>query len=711
LISWSTRRDQLVFVRRRNVCGWKIVLSFELNGYMIDLDELDVRRFLLDEVDEFGEKLTDHSSDVLRHLVPLRLGNECLVAAALASSENNAAVAARLRTGQPKLDEASLSLFAQICRARQIAKKVRPKTQGGLQANSDEATRKLLIGLASDLRTVIVLLYSRLQTLRFHAQNKMAAPELFARETLDVYGPLANRLGMWSLKWELEDLAFRFVQANDYKTIAAALAVKRSERESLISQAVVDVERLLGSAGIKAAVNGRPKHIYSIFNKMRSKDLPLEKIQDLLALRVVVDDEQQCYRALSVIHANWTMIEGEFDDYIAKPKANGYRSLHTVIKLDSDQFLEVQIRTQAMHEFAEFGAAAHWRYKETSTGTGDLAPSEIAAQRLSWVRQLLAWQQEVSQSAAVANSRRGVDLSEQLSQSGDRATAPILVLTPEAKIIELPAGSTPVDFAYHVHTNLGHRCRGARVDGALVPLNRQLKTGQVVDIIVAKRNEAVGPSRDWLNPELGYVISSRARTKVRVWFNEQQASITTVTSTSSSAMLSPPSLPGSGRVIKAAPLAKQSQNKSGQVLVVGVDLLLTQLARCCRPMPPDDIVGYVTRGKGVSIHRADCANFRALLARSPERAIETQWDPNRKQGDERRFEAQVQIDGAQLPSLLRDITEVLAREKAHVFAMTAQSDSGLTRVRASLSVQDQTHLARALRALSAVKGVLTARRR
>ncbi len=658
------------------------------------LVEFSADEFLLAEKDAFGQALTEHAQAVLRHLGVLYLGDDFLAAVNLASSENSTRVKVRVHEARAKLGEPVVALFDQLYRARAIANKAQRATALGTQPapNSIETLRKLLIGLSSDLRMVIALLYSRLETLRFHAQNKLVAPTDFAQETLNVYGPLANRLGMWSLKWELEDLAFRYADGVQYKKIAAALASKRIEREKLIFEAVEQVKTALTAAHLLAAqVTGRPKHIYSIFNKMRAKALPLEQIQDLLALRIVVDSQAQCYEALSVVHAHWPSVAGEYDDYIGKPKENGYKSLHTVIFYEPGQAIEVQIRTREMHEFAEYGAAAHWRYKEASTGTGQLAPQENAARKLSWVRQLMAWQQELGQAL-------NPDFAK---QSDDH---PILVLTPEAKIIELPRGATAVDFAYHVHTNLGHRCRGARVDGVLVPLSRPLITGQVIDIIVAKRNEAVGPSRDWLNPELGFLASHRARTKVRVWFNEQQE----LAQPAAQAQVQPKPINPTPTLLRRPAATKAS----GQVLVVGVDLLLTQLARCCRPIPPDAITGYVTRGKGVSIHRSQCASLRSLCVRSPDRVLETAWDPKTSgltAAD--RFNVDVQIEGVERPTLLRDITEIISREKVHVSALTSQVEAGVIRVRATLAVENQAHLNRALRALSGLKGVLSARRR
>jgi GTP pyrophosphokinase len=382
-----------------------------------------------------------------------------------------------------------------------------------------EMLRKMLLAFATDIRVVLVRLASRLQTLRHFASTKLPVPPELARESLDLYAPLANRLGVWQIKWELEDLSFRFIEPDTYKRIARQLDEKRVEREAFIESSIAQTRTLLSAAGIAAEVTGRPKHIFSIVSKMRSKGLDFENLYDVRALRVIVADEKACYDALSVIHGRWVALPEEFDDYIARPKPNGYRSLHTVVRDANQRPFEVQIRTREMHRFAEFGVAAHWRYKESGASQGAQGRYD---EKIAWLRQLLAWKAEMSDSvsagdAAIAAQGEGL--------TGHIAPARILddhiyVLTPHARVIELPTGSTAVDFAYHLHTDVGHRCRGARVDGAMVPLNTPLKNGQTVEIILAKPGSAgFGPSRDWLNAQLGFLASPRARAKVRQWFN------------------------------------------------------------------------------------------------------------------------------------------------------------------------------------------------
>jgi GTP pyrophosphokinase len=601
-------------------------------------------------------------------------------------------------------------------------------------AAQSEALRKMLLAMCNDLRVVLLRLASRLQTLRWYAHSRTADAPVFARETLALYAPLASRLGIWQLKWELEDLSLRFLEPETYRQVARWLEERRSEREAFIEDARAGLQRLLAQAGIPAEVAGRPKHIYSIWQKMRSKGLAFEQLMDVRALRVIVADVAQCYQALSLVHQRFAAVPGEYDDYIARPKPNGYQSLHTVVRDAAGRTLEVQIRTRQMHEAAELGLAAHWRYKEAggrAEGASRTAASE--AERVAWLRRLLAWRQEVG-----------------APQPGAQPDDRIFVLTPQARVVELPAGATPVDFAYHVHTELGHRCRGARVDGAMVPLTTRLATGQTVEIIAAKSG---GPSRDWLNPELGFLASARSRTKVRQWFNARELEAAVAAGREiidrelarlgrtavklddlarrlgfadadelcaaatreefslrsiEQALVTPPAsaaaqadeTPIVGRP-RAAPIGK------GQVLVVGVDSLLTSLARCCRPVPPDEIVGFVTRGKGVSIHRAGCANAQALARRASERLIEVAWGGAAGAV----YPVDVVVIAHDRQGLLRDVSEVLAREKLNVIGVNTVSARGEARMSFTVEVGDAGALRRALAQVNEVKGVLTARRR
>jgi (p)ppGpp synthetase, RelA/SpoT family len=604
-----------------------------------------------------------------------------------------------------------------------------------------EMLRKMLLAMAADLRIVLMRLASRLQTLRWYAESKAPCDPDFARESLDLYAPLANRLGIWQLKWEIEDLAFRFLEPETYRSIARRLEEKRVEREAFIAEAVARMRDALAAAGIRAEVSGRPKHIYSIWNKMRLKGLDFSQLYDLRALRVIVDDVRDCYSALSQVHALWTPLTEEFDDYISRPKPNGYRSLHTVVRDADGRPFEVQIRTHEMHRFAEYGMAAHWRYKEAGPRGGQVAAASDYDRQLAWMRQLLAWNSEVG--AGAGTPPAGAQPKQ------DR----IYVLTPQARVIELPEGATPVDFAYHLHTDLGHRCRGAKVDGQMVPLNTRLATGQTVEIIAAK---AGGPSRDWLNPQLGFLASARARAKVRLWFNaiELQQRITqgqalvekelqrlgktavnleqlaqqlgfarpddlyvAVAKDEFSlrhidALFNRPAQaadtqPPESLVVHASRADSAEKTGKSGVLVVGVDALLTQLARCCRPAPPDAIRGFVTRGRGVSIHRSDCASYAALAQRHPERTIEVAWGDT---GDTV-YPVDVDVRAHDRPGLLRDLSEVFARQRLNVVGVNTQSRQSLAHMVFTVEVRDGAQLARVLSAISEVPGVAQARRR
>jgi GTP pyrophosphokinase len=597
-----------------------------------------------------------------------------------------------------------------------------------------ETVRKMLLAFSRDLRVVLLRLASRLQTLRFYAATKRPVAPSVARETLHVFAPLANRLGIWQLKWEMEDLAFRFLDPDTYKSVARWLDEKRVEREEYVEQLRTQLEAELKGQGIAAQVHGRPKHIYSIVKKMRGKSLDFEQVLDVRALRVIVPDVKDCYAALAWVHTRFAPIIEEFDDYIARPKPNGYQSLHTVVRDAAGRPIEIQIRTQAMHDHAEHGVAAHWAYKEAgSKGYAGVSASREYDTKIAVLRQLLAWERDLSGSAQT------------LFEDS------IYVLTPQAAVVELPRGATPVDFAYTVHTNLGHRCRGARVDGAMVPLNTQLKNGQTVEVIAAKEG---GPSRDWLNAELGFLASHRARAKVRAWFNEQVRHETTARGRelverllqregrtamkledlasqlgfksaedlffvvgkdefslrSIEVLLHPPAeaVPQDEVLLKKARPAPKSGK--GGVLVVGVDSLMTQLAKCCKPAPPDSIGGFVTRGKGVSIHRTDCSNFRELAARTPERVIDVEWgQPKKEEGAV--YPVDVSIEAADRQGLLRDISEVFAKEKMNVIGVQTQSVKGTAWMTFTVEIADSQKLAKVLSIVDAVSGVRSARRR
>jgi GTP pyrophosphokinase len=599
-----------------------------------------------------------------------------------------------------------------------------------------ENVRKMLLAFSRDLRVVMLRLASRLQTLRYYAATKQSVQPAVAREALNIFAPLANRLGVWQVKWEMEDLAFRFLEPDTYKRVARWLDEKRVEREQYVEQLRRDLEHELKAQGIAAQVYGRPKHIYSIVRKMRGKSLDFEQVLDVRALRVIVPDVKDCYAALAWVHARFSPLLEEFDDYIAKPKPNGYQSLHTVVRDGAGRPIEIQIRTQAMHDHAEHGVAAHWAYKEAGhKGYAGVSASTVYDTKIAVLRQLLAWERDLSGSVQGLFEDR------------------IYVLTPQASIVELPQGATPVDFAYAVHTNLGHRCRGARVDGVMVPLNTPLKNGQTVEIVAAKEG---GPSRDWLNPELGFLAGQRSRAKVRAWFNErlrheteargrelverllQREGKTAIKLEELASQLGfksaedmffvigkdefslrhievllhpPPELPSEDEVLlakKSRPV--EAKSPRGGVLVVGVDSLMTQLAKCCKPAPPDAISGFVTRGKGVSIHRRDCGNFREMAARAPERVIDVAWGKPKTEGAAV-YPVDVAVEAADRQGLLRDISEVFAKEKMNVAGVQTQSVKGTAWMMFTVEIGDSARLAKVLSLVAEVPGVRTARRR
>lgn len=616
------------------------------------------------------------------------------------------------------------------------------------RAEQTERVRKMLLAFSRDLRVVLLRLASRLQTLRHFALTKQPCPPELARESMQVFAPLANRLGIWQIKWELEDLAFRFLEPVPYKEVARLLDEKRIEREADVEAFRLALQDDLMSNGMKAEVHGRPKHLYSIWKKMRGKSLGLAQVFDVRAVRVIVSTVPECYAVLSRVHELYRAVNGEFDDYIARPKVNGYQSLHTVVLDANGRPVEVQIRTRAMHEHAEHGVAAHWAYKEAGvkgyagvSASGDF-DAQVAEARKAVLRQLLAWERDFVKGTGPAG------------ESGEAVFDDrIYVFTPQASIIELPAGATPVDFAYAVHTNLGHRCRGAKIDGVMVPLNTPLKNGQTVEVSTTKEG---GPSLDWLNTELGYLQSHRSRAKVRAWFNALAQQDTIARGRESvekllqregktavklddlaarlgfrnadalfevvgkdefslrniEALVRPAEPPPTADDVIALKRPSASGTPKGGVLVVGVESLMTSLARCCRPAPPDAIRGYVTRGKGVAIHRADCINFKQMAVRAPERVIDVTWGAPRsdKPG---MYPIDVMVEANDRPGLLRDITEVFAKEKTNVTAVNSQSakNAGMARMTFTVEVADSSRMAQVFGSLMRVNGIRSVRRK
>jgi GTP pyrophosphokinase len=551
-----------------------------------------------------------------------------------------------------------------------------------LEPAQAEALRKMLLSVVSDPRLVLARLAWQLVNLTAAKDAHAATRERLAVETREVFAPLANRLGLWQLKWELEDLAFRFLQPDDYRRIAAALAEKRADREQYITAFCRSLEDLLRGSGIDGDVYGRPKHIYSIHRKMERKQLSFEQVFDLRAVRIVVATLPDCYAALGLVHGKYTYIPGEFDDYIATPKDNFYRSIHTAVLGPEGKAVEVQIRTREMHDQAELGMAAHWKYKE-----GRRAHDVSYDRKIEWVRKLLEPTPEVDESGQDFLDQVRAELFE------DRVYA----LTPKGEVVDLPHGATPLDFAYHVHTDLGHRCRGARVNGRIVPLTRPLANGEVVEIITHKHPQ---PSRDWLSETQGFLASPRSRSKVRAWFRklDEEAALRAGVAPAPAPVVAP-----------APPRRRVGTRKSARSPVVlgGVEDLPISFARCCAPVKPQPIAGYATVGRGVTIHRADCPGLRRMSATRPDRLIAASWtDAVITQP------VTLTIVAIDRQGLLRDIGDLLASEKMSIEMMHTTTDrtQSTATIDLRLGVDDAQQLTRLLQRIWKVGSVLSVRR-
>lgn len=599
-----------------------------------------------------------------------------------------------------------------------------------LEREATENLRKMFLAMASDISVVLIALACRVHDLRCIDERPPADRDRLARETVDVFAPLANRLGIWGLKWELEDLAFRQLQPQTYREIGKLLAEKRADRRASIDEVLQALRSTLAEAGIPAEIMGRPKHIYSIYKKMQRKRLPFDEIYDVSAVRVLVEEVGQCYAVLGLVHGLWTPIPGEFDDYIAKPKGNFYRSLHTAVIGPGGRNLEVQIRTREMHEQSEYGVAAHWRYKE-----GAKSAARRFDEKINWLRQLMEWQKEVTDPADLADSLKTDVFSEQ-----------VYVFTPTDEVIDLPQGATPLDFAYRIHTQVGHRCRGAKVGGQIVPLDHELRTGDKVEIITSKQGK---PSRDWLNPHLGYVKTASARAKIRSWFREQGRDTSIAqgrelldrelrrlgfeTTHAEVAKLygfedtneflarlgfgdvSTQSVAGRlleverERKAAAAPPvppkpSKPAKPSTGGVSIGDVSDVMSTPAKCCHPVPGDEVIGYVTRGRGVIIHRRDCPNVKNHP--EPERLMELTWGA--KLGEA--YPVEIQLVAQDRAGLLRDIADVVTREGVNMRSATADNDAGLATLRATLEIRGSEQLMRVLSRLERLPYVRSVRR-
>lgn len=599
-------------------------------------------------------------------------------------------------------------------------------------AQQIECLRKMLLAMVQDIRVVLIKLAERTQTLRSLSGANPSQQKRIAQESLGIFAPLANRLGVWQIKWELEDLSLRYLEPQRYKEVAKMLDERRVDREKYIIDVVNQLKNELSLTEIKGDVTGRPKHIYSIIKKMKSKKLDFTELYDVRAVRILVDDIKDCYTVLGMIHNLWQPIPGEFDDYIARPKSNNYRSLHTAVSGPRGLALEVQIRTFEMHQHSELGVAAHWRYKEG--GKSDAKFDE----KVAWLRQILAWKDEVADSG---------DLLEQFKS--ELFQDKVYVLTPQGKVIDLPAGATPIDFAYTLHTDLGHRTRGAKVDGSIVPLNTKLQNGQRVEILTSKHGS---PSRDWLNPTLGYLQNPSARAKVRHWFRYQnfdenvtqgrakldrelhRAGAGTINLEKLAQKLQfqklEDFLAAIGRgdasehqialAIQDEVTPKQEQiakpvlprriatlKSQSEVVIEGIGNLQTSTAKCCKPMPQDVIVGYLTRDHGVTIHRKACTFIARLPEERRSRVLNAQWGSALSV----RADVDIEVEAHDRQGLLRDISDLFVREKVNATKANTMSRNSLALMQFSIEISDLEQLNRLLALIQKVPSVIEARRR
>ncbi len=675
-----------------------------------------------------GEPYLEHPLQVALTLAELQLDTSTIAAALLHDVLENCGIpvsdiedrfgteVAKLVDGATKLGKISLQVPGDIAEGKGIT----------TREEQAENLRKMLVAMAEDLRVVFIKLADRLHNMQTLEALPPDKQRRIAQETAEVYAPLAHRLGIWEIKWQLEDLSFRYLESEKYRQVVKLVADRRTQREDFIEQVMLILNREYESAGLNAEVSGRPKHIYSIYQKMEKysalgKDF--DDIHDLLALRVLVNTIPECYTALGVIHNLWHPMPDQFDDFIANPKPNGYQSLHTTVMCQGTTHLEIQIRTYQMHRIAEFGVASHWRYKE-----GDKTDVNFE-ERISWLRQLVEWHRELSGAEEFLESVKTDIFNDQ-----------VFVYTPKGEIKDLPNGAAPLDFAYRVHTDLGHRCIGAKVNGRLVPFNYQLKNGDVVEIMATKGER--GPSRDWLNPVLGYVNTSHAREKIRQWFKKQERTENMergreilektmrqlgipFTDREKLARLFKYENPddfhvaiGSGDITThqiALKLSAQEQQPrvtttapakpaTSTVTVRGVDDLLTQLAKCCHPVPGDKIVGYITRSRGVTIHRQDCHNV--LNEQEKDRLISVEWGET-----DSLYPVQIQVQAMDRVGLMRDISTIVAEDKINIVAVSlTDNEDGTVSIYFSLEAANLAQLSRLLVRVEGVRGVTSAGR-
>ncbi|WP_428636768.1 GTP diphosphokinase [Shewanella sp.] len=733
----------MVSVREAHFKDTDFQLTEWVNRYLSDAEEASTLLALIKQVEDLVAKhdandtlLIGRARELIEILAPLNMDIETLQAAVIFVVFD-----AGLLT-----EEQMLELFGDKLTTL-VNSVVTMDAIGALKVNEQSRNaepqidniRKMLLAMVEDVRAVVIKLAERICLLREVKNADEETRVLLAREIADIYAPLANRLGIGQLKWELEDISFRYLHPEVYKDIAKQLDGKRVDREIYIENFVNQLQQRLDEEQIRAKVYGRPKHIYSIWKKMRGKDLTFDELFDVRAVRIVTERLQDCYGALGVVHTLWHHIPREFDDYVANPKPNGYQSIHTIVVGPEGKTVEIQIRTEQMHEDAELGVAAHWKYKEGTTGK-----QSGYEEKINWLRKILQWQEDVAESGNLVDEVRSQVFEDR-----------VYVFTPNGDVVDLPMGSTVLDFAYYIHSQVGHKCIGAKVDGRIVPFTYQVETGERVEIITSKHPN---PKRDWLNPNLGYIKTSRTRSKIHHWFKQQDRDKNIVAGRE---MLET-ELARSGLTLKDAQsaverfnmvgmddllagigggdvrlnqvvnhvqsrmrinevseeealedLLKKNQARStgkgkGQVEVNGVGNLLSHIAKCCQPVPGDEIFGFITKGRGISVHRADCEQVKELMRVHPERSVDVVWGENYSGG----YKLKLKVLANDRSGLLRDLTSVLAAEKSNVLAMSSSSDvkTQTAAIELELELYNLEGLSRVIAKLSQVSGVIEARR-
>lgn len=679
-----------------------------------------------------GEPYIEHSLAVASILHQLQLDHEAIAAALLHDVVEDTSLT--LTEIRQQFGKVIANLVDGVTKMDVIGGYAETETARARDSRRVENLRKMLLAMVEDVRVVLIKLADRLHNMRTLKALPRDKQVRIAQETLDIFAPLANRLGVWQLKWELEDLSLRYLEPQIYKDIATKLAERRVDREEYIRDFIAELDVQLKAASVQAEVYGRPKHIYSIRNKMKRKDIDFDHIFDVRAVRILTKSIQDCYAALGVVHTQWPPVAGEFDDYIATPKENNYQSIHTAIIGPKGKTVEVQIRTDQMHEHNELGVASHWRYKEGGKQDGNLD------QKIAWLRQLLEWKDEVSDANEFVDRVKAEVFEER-----------VYVFTPNGRVIDLPQGATPIDFAYAVHTEVGHRCRGAKVNGRIVPLTYALRNGEQVEVLTVRKG---GPSRDWLSPHLGYIKTPRARSRIQHWFRQEnyeqnvalgrqilekelrRMALTEVSFeklarklrfnkaddmfrilaegelkpvrvlNAAQDLISPESVEETAVV---PPRVRRAERKRKDFKVLGVGNLLTNMANCCNPVPGDPIVGFITRGRGVTIHRKDCSNVLRHRTIAPERLVEVEWS----KGEDESYPVDILVTAYDRHGLLRDITGVLADAKINVSAVNLATDKKehLSHMTLTVEVTNIQKISQVLSKISQLPNVIEARRR